>query len=82
MLLSRFVGLFLLNLPCADKDDTAESRKYHPFRSFVQPPLPPGEQASLLSSGGTVFAAAAVEVLSVDFCRFVPAVFAAVRNGR
>ena len=30
MLLSRFVGLCLLNLPRADKDDTAESRKYHP----------------------------------------------------
>ena len=29
LLLSRFVGLFLLNLPCADEDDTAESRKYH-----------------------------------------------------
>ena len=32
MILSRFVRLFLLNLPCADKDDTAESRKYHPFK--------------------------------------------------
>ena len=30
VILSRFVGLFLLNLPCADDDDTAESRKYHP----------------------------------------------------
>ena len=25
VILSRFVRLFLLNLPCADKDDTAES---------------------------------------------------------
>ena len=32
VILSRFVRLFLLNLPCADKDDTAESRKYHPFK--------------------------------------------------
>ena len=32
LLLSRFVGLFLLNLPCADKDDTAESRKYRPLQ--------------------------------------------------
>ena len=24
-----FCGRFLLNLPCTDKDDTAESRKYH-----------------------------------------------------
>ena len=32
MILSRFVRLFLLNLPCTDKDDTAESRKYHPFQ--------------------------------------------------
>ena len=31
MILSRFVRPFLLNLPCADKDDTAESRKYHPL---------------------------------------------------
>ena len=31
MILSRYVRLFLLNLPCADKDDTAESRKYRPF---------------------------------------------------
>ena len=30
VILSRFVGLFLLNLPCADKDDTVESRKCHP----------------------------------------------------
>ena len=27
------MGLFLVNLPCADKDDTAESRKYHPFQA-------------------------------------------------
>ena len=32
MILSRFVRLFLPNLPCADKDDTAESRKYHPLK--------------------------------------------------
>ena len=36
MILSRFVRLFLLNLPCADKDDTAESRKYHPFKMAAQ----------------------------------------------
>ena len=30
LLLSRLVGLYLLNLPCADKDDTVESRKCHP----------------------------------------------------
>ena len=28
MLFARFVGIFLLNLPCADKDDTVLSRKY------------------------------------------------------
>ena len=32
MILSRFVRLFLLNLPCTDKDDTAESRQYHPLQ--------------------------------------------------
>ena len=32
MILSRFVRLFLPNLPCTDKDDTAESRKHRPFK--------------------------------------------------
>ena len=41
LLLSRFVGLFLLNLPCADKDDTAESRKYRPFKRSTRPSAPP-----------------------------------------
>ena len=36
LLHSRVVGRFLLNLPCADKDDTAESRKYHPFKLYVR----------------------------------------------
>ena len=31
MLRSHFVGLFLLSLPRADKDDTVESRKYRPL---------------------------------------------------
>ena len=31
LLHSRFAGLLLLNLPCADEDDTVESRKYHPL---------------------------------------------------
>jgi len=30
LLLSHFVGRFLPNLTCVDKDDTVESRKYHP----------------------------------------------------
>ena len=36
MILSRFVGHFLQNLPCTDKDDTVESRKYHHFQKLIQ----------------------------------------------
>ena len=32
------MGLFLFNLPCADKDDTVESRKYHPSAAHQQGP--------------------------------------------
>ena len=47
LVLSRSVDIFLLDLPCADKDDTVESRKYHrsaiashPLGPFVKQPTP------------------------------------------
>ena len=47
MILSRFVRPFLLNLPCADKDDTAESRKYRPFKYYAAMAHPGGGKNDL-----------------------------------
>ena len=53
------MGLFLLNLPCADKDDTVESRKYHSL----------GAVESMLLSECTVLDAPPEEPLS---CPYTP----------